>query len=53
MRQGQPVRVVTGPFANAIGTLDRIDPNGRVRVLLDIMKGKVPTYLDRAALEAA
>lgn len=53
LRQGQPVRVVTGPFANAIGTLDRIDPNGRVRVLLDIMKGKVPTYLDRAALEAA
>jgi transcriptional antiterminator RfaH len=53
LRQGQPVRVVTGPFANAIGTLDRFDPNGRVRVLLDIMKGRVPTYLDRSALEAA
>jgi transcription elongation factor/antiterminator RfaH len=53
LRQGQPVRVVAGPFANAIGTLERLDANGRVRVLLDIMKGKVPAYLDRSALEAA
>lgn len=53
LRQGQPVRVVAGPFANAIGTLERLDANGRVRVLLDIMKGQVPTYLDRSTLEAA
>jgi transcriptional antiterminator RfaH len=53
LRLGQPVRVVAGPFANAIGTLDRLDASGRVRVLLDIMKGKVPTYLDRSTLEAA
>jgi transcription antitermination factor NusG len=53
LRQGQPVRVLAGPFSNAIGTLERLDANGRVCVLLDIMKGKVPTYLDRSALEAA
>lgn len=53
LRQGQRVRVVAGPFSNAIGTLERLDANGRVRVLLDIMKGEVPTYLDRSALEAA
>jgi transcription elongation factor/antiterminator RfaH len=52
LRQGQPVRVVAGPFANAIGTLERLDANGRVRVLLDLMNSKVPTYLDRSALEA-
>jgi transcription elongation factor/antiterminator RfaH len=53
LQQGQSVRVVTGPFSNAVGTLARLDPNGRVRVLLDIMNGKVSAYLDRSALEAA
>jgi transcription elongation factor/antiterminator RfaH len=53
LRQGQPVRVVVGPFSDAIGTLERLDANGRVRVLLDVMNGKVPAYLDRSALEAA
>jgi hypothetical protein len=33
--------------------LERLDANGRVRVLLDIMGGKVPALLDRSALEAA
>jgi transcriptional antiterminator RfaH len=53
LREGQSVRVVAGPFSNAIGTLERLDPNGRVRVLLDIMNGKVSAYLDRSTLEAA
>jgi transcriptional antiterminator RfaH len=53
LREGQSVRVVAGPFANAIGTLERLDANERVRVLLDIMNGKVSAYLDRSALEAA
>jgi hypothetical protein len=35
-----------------IGNLERLDPNGRVKVLLDIMGGAVPAYVDRAALEA-
>jgi transcriptional antiterminator RfaH len=53
LRQGQPVRIVTGAFSNAVGTLERLDANGRVRVLLDIMNGKVSAYLDLSALEAA
>lgn len=53
LREGQKVRVAAGVFANAIGVLERLDANGRVRVLLDIMNGKVPALLDRLALEAA
>ena len=53
LREGQSVRVKTGPFASAIGSLERLDANGRVRVLLDIMGGKAPALLDRSALEAA
>jgi transcription antitermination factor NusG len=50
---GQSVRVTTGPFAEAIGTLMQCDNKGRVRVLLDIMGGKVPVALDRSSLTAA
>lgn len=50
--EGQTVRVVVGPFANAIGRLDRMDANGRVRVLLDLMGGVLPARLERSALEA-
>lgn len=53
LRVGQSVRVTSGVFANAIGSLERLDASGRVRVLLDIMGGKVPALLDRSALEAA
>ena len=51
--EGQSVRVLAGPFTHAVGVLERLDANGRVRVLLDIMNGKVSTYLDRSVLEAA
>jgi transcriptional antiterminator RfaH len=50
---GQQVRVVSGPFAHAIGALERLDDNGRVRVLLNMMGGKVPALIDRASLTAA
>ncbi|PWB84032.1 MAG: transcription antiterminator NusG [Methylocystaceae bacterium] len=50
--EGQSVRVMAGPFANAIGRLVRLDGNGRVRVLLDIMGGEVPANLARSALQA-
>jgi transcription antitermination factor NusG len=50
--EGQMVRVVVGPFANAIGRLDRMDPNGRVRVLLEIMGGVMPARLEQSALAA-
>jgi len=50
---GQKVRVLSGPFAQAIGALERLDDNGRVRVLLDMMGGKIPAVIDRMALTAA
>lgn len=50
--EGQSVQVIAGPFANAIGRLVRLDGNGRVRVLLDIMGGEVPANLARSALQA-
>src|SRR6516225_9449286 len=39
---GQPVRILSGPFANFVGTLERLDAAGRVRVLLEMMGTAVP-----------
>jgi len=50
---GQSVRVLAGPFADAIGYLDRLDDHGRVRILLDIMGRKVPAIVDQVDLARA
>lgn len=50
---GQAVRIKDGPLAQSIGKLVRLDANGRVRVLLEIMGGQVETRLNKASLEAA
>lgn len=51
---GSRVKVLSGPFADLIGTLSRIDAEGRVRVLFEIMNGEIPVLLDRMNLiEAA
>jgi transcription antitermination factor NusG len=47
---GQSVRILTGPFADFVGTLDRLDEAGRVRVLLEMMGTAVPVALHRSAL---
>ena len=44
---GQNIRVTAGPFAELMGTLDQLDDQGRVRVLLDILGGKIPVVLSR------
>ena len=51
--KGQQVRVLTGPFADFIGTLDRLNAAGRVRVLLQLMGTEVPVALHRSALAPA
>jgi transcription elongation factor/antiterminator RfaH len=51
--EGQQVRVLTGPFADFIGTLDRLNAAGRVRVLLQLMGTAVPVTLHRSALAPA
>jgi transcription antitermination factor NusG len=53
LTKGQPVRILSGPFANLVGTLDRLDSAGRIRVLLEIMGGAVPVAIHRAALSPA
>jgi transcriptional antiterminator RfaH len=47
---GQSVRILSGPFANFVGTLERLDAAGRVRVLLDMMGTAVPLALRRNAI---
>jgi transcriptional antiterminator RfaH len=51
--KGQQVRIVLGPFADFIGTLDRLSPAGRVQVLLEMMGTVVPVSLHRSALTPA
>ena len=50
---GQKVRILAGPFAEKIGLLQRLDDNGRVRLLLDIMGGRIGITLPSAALAPA
>ena len=47
LQPGRPVRVLTGPFAELIGELDRMSDGGRVRVLLNIMGTGTSVLLPR------
>jgi transcriptional antiterminator RfaH len=51
LQVGQAVQILSGPFANAIGELERLDANGRVKVLLDIMNGRISATLCRSLLK--
>jgi transcription elongation factor/antiterminator RfaH len=51
--QGQEVRILTGPFADFVGMLERLNEAGRVRVLLEMMGTAVPVTLHRSALAPA
>ena len=50
---GASVRILSGPFAQLVGMLERPNDSGRVWVLLDIMGTAVPVALQRAALAPA
>jgi transcription elongation factor/antiterminator RfaH len=41
LRLGEPVRLMAGPFAEQLATLDHLDDSGRVRVLLHILGRQV------------
>jgi transcription elongation factor/antiterminator RfaH len=47
---GQSVRILSGPFANFVGKLERLDAAGRIRVLLEMMGTEVPVALRRSAI---
>jgi transcription elongation factor/antiterminator RfaH len=50
---GQQVRILSGPFADFVGTLERLDGAGRVKVLLAMMGTAVPVTLHRSVLSPA
>ena len=50
---GQPARVLAGPFAEQLVTIEALPGPGRVRVLLEIMGGTRTLHLDRASLGPA
>ena len=50
MKPGQSVRVMSGPFADQLGVLDRLSSADRVRVLLSIMNSRVPVDLDMRSI---
>jgi transcription antitermination factor NusG len=50
---GQKVRILSGPFADALCRLVHLDDRGRVRVLLEIMGTEVSAQLDRARVAPA
>jgi transcriptional antiterminator RfaH len=47
---GTPVRIAAGPFQNMLGQFETMTETGRVRVLLELLGGKVPVELDRELL---
>lgn len=51
-KQGQTLKIVQGPFCGQTCTFDG-DANKRVRVLMDLLGGKVPTEIDRNFVTAA
>jgi len=53
LKEGQRVKVTAGVFAEFVGQLERLDDNGRVRVLLEIMGGKVRVALPQSLLAPA
>ena len=45
LKEGQAVKVMAGPFVDLVGQLEGLNDNGRVRVLLKILGGKVRVAL--------
>ncbi len=50
---GRPVRVIEGPFADLVGKLERLGPDGRVCVLLELLGRPVSVNLPCEALDPA
>jgi len=53
LKLGDAVRIVGGPFADAIGSLARLDSAGRVRVLLQMMRSEIPVIVNARAVVPA
>lgn len=49
---GQKVQILSGPFGDRIGELIGLDDTGRVRVLIELLGGRVPAVLSRGEVMA-
>ncbi|HUE45517.1 MAG TPA: transcription termination/antitermination NusG family protein [Aestuariivirgaceae bacterium] len=52
LRAGQAVRIQSGPFGDRLGELVDLDDAGRVRVLIEILGGRVPVIMPRGKVMA-
>lgn len=50
LQSGQRVEILSGPFANLVGTVERLDAKGRAHVLLHLLNGESAVTMDRAVL---
>lgn len=51
-RRGETVRIVTGPFADFMGTVDEVDPEkGKVKILVSFFGRETPVELDLLEVE--
>ena len=53
LAEGQPVRLLNGPFSEFVGELEQIDDAGRVRILLKVMGGQVPVWSEANSIAPA
>jgi transcription elongation factor/antiterminator RfaH len=53
LKEGQRVKVTAGVFADFVGHLERLDDHGRVRVLLEMMGGRVRVAIPQSLLAPA
>jgi transcriptional antiterminator RfaH len=52
LRIGQGVCILAGPFGDRIGELIGLDDAGRVRVLIELLGGRIPVVLSRGEVMA-
>ena len=53
LNEGDSVEMLTGPFANFIATVDTIDPEQRIWVLMDFMGQKTRMQVTADQLQIA
>jgi transcription antitermination factor NusG len=52
LRVGQAVRILAGPFGDRVGELIELDDAGRVRVLIELLGGRIPVAMSRGEVMA-
>lgn len=50
LRPGEAVRITGGAFADLVATIERIEPDARLRLLIDLWGRSVPVAMERGLL---